>query len=106
EPLAFDPLDPGGVPSEQLLCQRAEAGLADIVREPLESGHAGLVLDIGGNNVDDRLRVLVLDLVLQGQRFGGDQCALDFADGATNRDRKSTRLNSSHVSISYAVFCL
>src|SRR5207249_11462390 len=26
------------------------------------------------------------------------------ADGA--RDRKSTRLNSSHVSISYAVFCL
>src|SRR5207249_10990776 len=24
----------------------------------------------------------------------------------TERDRKSTRLNSSHVSISYAVFCL
>src|SRR5207253_11398834 len=24
----------------------------------------------------------------------------------TNRDRKSTRLNSSHVAISYAVFCL
>src|SRR5438067_5425171 len=26
--------------------------------------------------------------------------------GCRNRDRKSTRLNSSHVSISYAVFCL
>src|SRR6266704_100247 len=26
--------------------------------------------------------------------------------GAPARDRKSTRLNSSHVSISYAVFCL
>src|SRR6202040_3991270 len=26
--------------------------------------------------------------------------------GLTNRDRKSTRLNSSHMSISYAVFCL
>src|SRR5437868_12570466 len=25
---------------------------------------------------------------------------------ASHRDRKSTRLNSSHVSISYAVFCL
>src|SRR5699024_12697423 len=25
---------------------------------------------------------------------------------ADNQDRKSTRLNSSHVSISYAVFCL
>src|SRR5437870_10305567 len=31
------------------------------------------------------------------------------ADGrvfVSNRDRKSTRLNSSHVAISYAVFCL
>src|SRR5690554_2068904 len=27
-------------------------------------------------------------------------------NGAANRDRKSTRLNSSHVRISYAVFCL
>src|SRR5699024_11821411 len=26
--------------------------------------------------------------------------------GTPKRDRKSTRLNSSHVSISYAVFCL
>src|SRR3712207_8889630 len=26
--------------------------------------------------------------------------------GATERDRKSTRLNSSHANISYAVFCL
>src|SRR5947209_13448769 len=28
------------------------------------------------------------------------------ADGQSNRDRKSTRLNSSHANISYAVFCL
>src|SRR5437870_5900979 len=28
------------------------------------------------------------------------------ADDGHNRDRKSTRLNSSHVAISYAVFCL
>src|SRR5438270_7236075 len=28
------------------------------------------------------------------------------ADLATSRDRKSTRLNSSHSQISYAVFCL
>src|SRR5699024_12063107 len=27
-------------------------------------------------------------------------------NGSRNEDRKSTRLNSSHVSISYAVFCL
>src|SRR5690606_41464722 len=28
------------------------------------------------------------------------------ADGGIAKDRKSTRLNSSHVKISYAVFCL
>src|SRR3712207_8570087 len=27
-------------------------------------------------------------------------------DAESNRDRKSTRLNSSHANISYAVFCL
>src|SRR3989442_9063338 len=32
--------------------------------------------------------------------------ALLLDDGRTMRDRKSTRLNSSHVRISYAVFCL
>src|SRR5437870_10672505 len=31
---------------------------------------------------------------------------LAFALAAQKRDRKSTRLNSSHVAISYAVFCL
>src|SRR5437870_8898527 len=30
----------------------------------------------------------------------------DPSDRAAARDRKSTRLNSSHVAISYAVFCL
>src|SRR2546430_11138913 len=29
-----------------------------------------------------------------------------FASGSTGGDRKSTRLNSSHSQISYAVFCL
>src|SRR2546430_11455194 len=31
---------------------------------------------------------------------------MDFGCGSGNRDRKSTRLNSSHSQISYAVFCL
>src|SRR5438874_10459591 len=30
----------------------------------------------------------------------------ELAEGERARDRKSTRLNSSHVEISYAVFCL
>src|SRR5690349_22200528 len=36
-----------------------------------------------------------------GVRRGGEP-----ATGGPGRDRKSTRLNSSHVEISYAVFCL
>src|SRR3712207_7095960 len=31
---------------------------------------------------------------------------LESADPLVDRDRKSTRLNSSHANISYAVFCL
>src|SRR3712207_8943784 len=31
---------------------------------------------------------------------------LDAQEGLTEQDRKSTRLNSSHANISYAVFCL
>src|ERR1035438_3987771 len=32
--------------------------------------------------------------------------ALRFSEAVTRSDRKSTRLNSSHLGISYAVFCL
>src|SRR5690349_23040643 len=37
--------------------------------------------------------------------FTDSVSSLDFSRNAS-RDRKSTRLNSSHVEISYAVFCL
>src|SRR5438874_13464750 len=40
------------------------------------------------------------DLLVAGQRSAQAQV------GTLTRDRKSTRLNSSHVEISYAVFCL
>src|SRR5690606_39754859 len=35
-----------------------------------------------------------------------NQCRLFELERLAKRDRKSTRLNSSHVKISYAVFCL
>src|SRR2546430_9134243 len=39
--------------------------------------------------------------------FGGDSVAAQQAEaGGGKEDRKSTRLNSSHSQISYAVFCL
>src|SRR5947208_6214863 len=37
---------------------------------------------------------------------GGERAPARAARGAARRDRKSTRLNSSHQIISYAVFCL
>src|SRR5256885_7319274 len=38
--------------------------------------------------------------------FAYDNRPLPIGDGQTISDRKSTRLNSSHLVISYAVFCL
>src|SRR5690349_22044251 len=44
---------------------------------------------------------------LRGGDHGGGAASAGEGDlDAARRDRKSTRLNSSHVEISYAVFCL
>src|SRR5436190_8194135 len=44
---------------------------------------------------------------LPGRESGRQRQALpELAEGARCQDRKSTRLNSSHTVISYAVFCL
>src|SRR5437773_9575786 len=37
---------------------------------------------------------------------GGRRSSTTCSTGRERRDRKSTRLNSSHITISYAVFCL
>src|SRR3712207_8379985 len=44
--------------------------------------------------------------VVGGRRAGGHGNDGLTASGGPRRDRKSTRLNSSHANISYAVFCL
>src|SRR6266480_7348652 len=43
---------------------------------------------------------------IQPLLLGDSGHRLVFVNGFYQRDRKSTRLNSSHMSISYAVFCL
>src|SRR3712207_8031518 len=44
---------------------------------------------------------------VQGQDLHHDDlAAAPHPDGGPGQDRKSTRLNSSHANISYAVFCL
>src|SRR5437870_11487370 len=47
-----------------------------------------------------------MDLGSQLRRMSIDEDPDVFSKGLKDRDRKSTRLNSSHVAISYAVFCL
>src|SRR2546427_1570167 len=39
-------------------------------------------------------------------RYGGEYVLVGLGAAASSIDRKSTRLNSSHSQISYAVFCL
>src|SRR5689334_24300363 len=60
--------------------------------------HFGTIAESPGLPLDD------------GQEFLGiDEpalCSVDNRPVALSEDRKSTRLNSSHSSISYAVFCL
>src|SRR5205814_10463630 len=51
--------------------------------------------DISENNAEDRL--------ITAELYGGDQ---EMRMRQEIIDRKSTRLNSSHLGISYAVFCL
>src|SRR5690606_41016511 len=84
------------------------------------SGRAGKLLSTEGD-VDDTARVRHADALLPRADLSGSQSARvrprprlprcarargAFRDGVAIEDRKSTRLNSSHVKISYAVFCL
>src|SRR5690348_17681729 len=65
------------------------------------------VLDVAVGEDRGRAQRLVGDLAAVVRLVAVAQAAQDL-DGVVDRyeDRKSTRLNSSHPSISYAVFCL
>src|SRR5256884_3738227 len=60
-----------------------------------------LILNMGPQHPSTH-GVLRVKLKLDGERVIGSECMI----GYLHRDRKSTRLNSSHGYISYAVFCL
>src|SRR3712207_7789206 len=76
------------------------------------------LLDVGQDVVDltaaggqaDTLGGEVVDHVLAARDGAlgevGDEGLHRVVDPLEHRDRKSTRLNSSHANISYAVFCL
>src|SRR3712207_8440599 len=64
--------------------------------------------DLGGNRAGRVGERCTKPFVLVRELFDlGGERAVDAQEPFTHdRDRKSTRLNSSHANISYAVFCL
>src|SRR2546427_7588721 len=65
-----------------------------------------VVNDYGGSEVGLGADRKPADEVVDEIRRAGGQAAANYDSVATMADRKSTRLNSSHSQISYAVFCL
>src|SRR3712207_8267567 len=62
-----------------------------------------------GSNRAMKLRVLLVLVLVCALLAGGASCRQELRAeerGKVRVDRKSTRLNSSHANISYAVFCL
>src|SRR5699024_11402199 len=91
------------------------SGQDGVIRRPRPVPAPGAAEHSG--SVDDAAGPRLLDQQLDGlaQSVGRDHAESSqrqepeppaLAQPAPERDRKSTRLNSSHVSISYAVFCL
>src|SRR3712207_7742286 len=71
---------------------------------PISGGHAAAVAGGRRGRAVLRRRHARRDGRRRGVRHG--RRGADGHRGAARRDRKSTRLNSSHANISYAVFCL
>src|SRR5690606_40680870 len=66
-----------------------------------KSQTSDVLLDIGTGGGENLLTIAPYFLLLIGIDLSHEMVAR-----AQSKDRKSTRLNSSHVKISYAVFCL
>src|SRR5699024_12429555 len=75
-----------------------------LVRQPEIVG-MDIVVDFASDDHADNARCRLTDRPAQGEPRVGAAGRTRVHDGV-ELDRKSTRLNSSHVSISYAVFCL
>src|SRR5690606_40081055 len=83
------------------------------LRTPLTIIRGNLeLMEVGDAEDVDQTRTLVLDELDRMKRLVSDLLMLarsqrpGFLEQVADEDRKSTRLNSSHVKISYAVFCL
>src|SRR5688572_32195474 len=89
------PADPGGVPPSSILVASPPQGFSmDHLGAPYDANFELLPGKAGRT------------LFPKGERRTSMQNRLDTEVEVAREDRKSTRLNSSHSQISYAVFCL
>src|SRR5689334_23570236 len=80
-----------------------------MIRRPPRSTlfpYTTLFRSVGGERGVERARVVVVARVHEGASIRAGSTPIAGHGHQRDEDRKSTRLNSSHSSISYAVFCL
>src|SRR5690554_7133721 len=90
-------------------------GAGGLVLDDVDTGNLPVLVNVH-MVVDNHAALAVIELVAVAQLAGDAPDVIDQARGHLQTvlfpvklgvgDRKSTRLNSSHVRISYAVFCL
>src|SRR5205814_9880812 len=80
---------------------------AELPEQPTDEELAALDPDLHEALFGERPRPFSITLVFPPLEVPAFDAALAIARGSAEfQDRKSTRLNSSHLGISYAVFCL
>src|SRR5690606_39431496 len=92
---------------QQRLCALRDI-IADIERKPALADSRQSVIEADRERFPDLAAGLFQEVFTDSTRNGGASFgfALEQSKTLLTPDRKSTRLNSSHVKISYAVFCL
>src|SRR5690606_41173099 len=95
-----DPPDLHSFPTRTLFRSSEMLGYTTLRRRSLTRGRRRR--DVSRSQSEER-RALMLPQELKAM---GSEREILFCEGMAHADRKSTRLNSSHVKISYAVFCL
>src|SRR5690554_6604407 len=93
-----DGLDEISLATDTYACELKDGQLTDLIIKPEELGIESQVLSGLEVNSPEESWALIKDALGKRETANGKKAA--------EIDRKSTRLNSSHVRISYAVFCL
>src|SRR3712207_169171 len=100
----------GGKGVLHLSRSRACARVAVSLQRPTRGGHVLQAFAAAFRTPDLRRKLLFSLAIIAVYRLGaaipGPGVSVEAINSCLEQDRKSTRLNSSHANISYAVFCL